>query len=95
MSKVLDKVELENHLAQMSNWTFDNGAIKRDYQFDNFVTAFGFMTKVALCAEEMNHHPNWSNCYNRVSITLSTHSAGGVTEKDFQLAKRIEQLVEG
>ena len=60
--------------------------------FADFVEAFGFMTRVALLAETANHHPEWSNVYNRVEIDLTTHDAGGITERDFKLAQRINQL---
>lgn len=68
--------------------------LKRTFKFDNFIDAFAFMTKVALIAEKMNHHPNWSNVYNTVEIALNTHDAGNtVTEKDRKLAAAIDKLV--
>ena len=70
-----------------------NNALEATFKFKNFVEAFGFMTKVALLAEKADHHPDWENSYNTVTIRLSTHSAGHVvTEKDVQLATKIEQL---
>lgn len=76
-------------------WTEENNSLVREFEFKNFVQAFGFMTKVALIAEKMDHHPNWENVYNKVKISLNTHSAGGVvTEKDHSLAKAISKLVE-
>lgn len=73
-------------------WEFVEGrqAVHKRFVFRDFVEAFGFMTKVALAAEAMNHHPEWTNVWNRVDITLTTHDAGGVTDKDVQLALRIE-----
>lgn len=76
-----------------SGWTAQNNALNRDFQFDDFVSAFGFMTKVALLAEKADHHPHWHNVYNRVSISLTTHDAGNtVTDKDVALATAINTL---
>lgn len=75
-------------------WKEENDKLTRTFKFDNFVEAFGFMTKVAFLAEKMDHHPNWSNVYNTVDIELTTHDAGNtVTEKDRKLAKAIDGLV--
>ncbi len=74
-------------------WTEKNDKLVKTFEFNNFVEAFGFMTKVAIIAEKMNHHPNWSNVYNKVSIELTTHDAGGlVTDKDRELAKAIDAI---
>ena len=74
-------------------WKEENHSLNRSFEFRDFVQAFAFMTKVALVAEKMNHHPNWSNAYNKVTISLSTHDAGNtVTEKDRKLAEKIDQL---
>ena len=74
-------------------WTEENNQLTRNFVFRNFTEAFGFMTKVALIAEKMDHHPNWSNVYNKVTIHLSTHDAGNiVTEKDRKLAASIDKL---
>jgi len=74
-------------------WTEKNDKLVKIFEFNNFVEAFGFMTKVAIIAEKMDHHPNWSNVYNKVSIELSTHDAGGiVTAKDRELAKAIDAI---
>ncbi len=74
-------------------WTEKNNKLIKTFEFDNFVEAFGFMTKVAIIAEKKNHHPNWSNVYNKVSIELSTHDAGDiVTDKDRELAKAIDAI---
>jgi 4a-hydroxytetrahydrobiopterin dehydratase len=75
-------------------WIEENNTLKAEFEFEDFKQAFAFMTKVALLAESMNHHPNWSNVYNKVIIQLSTHDAGDVvTEKDHQLASEIDKLV--
>ena len=75
-------------------WTETDNKLKAEFQFDNFVEAFAFMTKVALCAEKMDHHPSWSNTYNKVVIELSTHDAGDiVTGRDHKLAKAIDKLI--
>ena len=71
----------------------DMKKIKKEFKFESFVHAFGFMSKVALMAEKMNHHPEWSNVYNRVEILLSTHDADGLTERDMKLAKSIDNLL--
>lgn len=74
-------------------WTEENNRLKKSFQFKDFKEAFGFMTKVALVAEKMNHHPMWTNVYNRVSFELSTHDAGDVvTDLDRQLAADIDKL---
>lgn len=75
-------------------WTEKDNILKAEFQFNNFVEAFGFMTKVAILAEKMDHHPKWTNVYNFVSIELSTHDAGNiVTEKDHKLANAIDKLL--
>lgn len=75
------------------SWNEENHRLKKTFQFNDFVEAFAFMTKVAIIAEKMNHHPNWSNVYNKVSIELSTHDAGNiVTDKDRKLAEAIDNL---
>jgi 4a-hydroxytetrahydrobiopterin dehydratase len=75
-------------------WIEKNNVLKAEFQFDDFVSAFAFMTKVAMMAEKMDHHPFWTNVYNKVTIELSTHDAGDiVTEKDHKLAREIDKLV--
>ncbi|MFY7789251.1 MAG: 4a-hydroxytetrahydrobiopterin dehydratase [Thermoflexibacteraceae bacterium] len=79
---------------ETTQWVEQNNRLCRTFVFKNFVEAFGFMTKVALIAETQNHHPDWTNVYNRVTIQLNTHDAGGiVTEKDWQLAKAIDHVL--
>ena len=76
-------------------WTPDDDRhITKTFQFADFAAAFAFMRRVAEAAEALDHHPDWRNCYNRVEIRLSTYSAGGLTELDFQLARRIEGLID-
>jgi len=75
-------------------WQEKNNTLYKKFSFSNFIEAFAFMTKVAIVAEKMNHHPNWSNVYNTVEISLNTHDAGDiVTEKDYELAKSIDGLI--
>ena len=95
MVQKLSPSELDTALAGLDGWTFDEKveAIGRQFRFKNFSEAFAFMTRVALAAEAMGHHPDWSNVYDKVSIALSTHDAGGVTKKDVELAERISKLV--
>lgn len=88
----LNEDEIATKLAALNGWSFKNGKLHREYQFTDFVAAFGFMTSAALCAEAMNHHPDWSNVYNKVKIDLNTHDAGGVTALDFTLATKMEAL---
>ncbi|HEY9554171.1 4a-hydroxytetrahydrobiopterin dehydratase [Allosphingosinicella sp.] len=90
----LDTAGREAALKELSDWTFDaeRDAIKRSFKFRDFNEAFGFMTRVALAAESANHHPDWSNVWNRVDIVLTTHDAGGLTRRDVDLAKTIETL---
>jgi 4a-hydroxytetrahydrobiopterin dehydratase len=91
---VLSESERAAALAGLAGWTFDearNGIAKR-FVFADFSAAFAFMTRVALAAEKADHHPEWSNVWNKVDILLSTHSAGGVTQKDIALAREIEAL---
>ena len=93
---LLGDAERESALAALSGWAYDGDrrGIVRAFRFADFSAAFAFMTRVALAAEKADHHPDWSNVWNRVDILLSTHSEGGVTEKDIALAKVIDQLAE-
>ncbi len=84
--------EVERRLAELDGWTIRSGKLHKDFTFDSFVRAFGFMSSVALVAESMDHHPEWFNVYNRVSIDLTTHEAGGISHKDFELAARADEL---
>jgi len=85
-----------NALAdELPQWSLVDGKLHRELRFADFNEAFGFMTRVALIAETMGHHPEWSNVWNRVVIYLTTHDAGGLSSWDVQLAQRIDQLVSG
>jgi 4a-hydroxytetrahydrobiopterin dehydratase len=91
----LTDTERETVLRGLPDWSYDAGlgAIQREFRFRDFGEAFGFMTRVALLAEKAGHHPDWSNVYNRVTITLSTHDAGGLTANDTMLAAEINELL--
>jgi 4a-hydroxytetrahydrobiopterin dehydratase len=89
----LNQQEIDERLGNLHHdWVQDGDSIKRDFVFENFVLAFGFMTTVAIEADNADHHPDWQNVYNKVSISLSTHEAGGLTEQDFSLATKIDGL---
>jgi len=78
--------------ATLPAWTVDGEHLKRSFRFGNFVEAFGFMASIALLAEKADHHPEWFNVYNKVDIALTTHDAGGLSERDVSLAKAIDSL---
>ena len=86
--------EREAALGRLKGWVYDEGkdAISHEFKFKDFSEAFAFMTRVALLAQAADHHPEWSNVYNKVSIALSTHDAGGLTAKDVSLAEAIDRL---
>lgn len=92
MKKLSDQ-EIEKNLETLEGWSYTEEGIQTSFEFENFREAFTLMTRIAFEAEVMNHHPNWTNVYNTLEITLSTHDVGGVTEKDFKLAKAIEDIV--
>jgi 4a-hydroxytetrahydrobiopterin dehydratase len=92
--KALDDREVESRMTRLTGWQLDDGKLHRDFQFANFVEAFGFMTQVALVAEKMDHHPEWSNVYNRVSVDLTTHDVDGITELDFALALEMQSIAD-
>lgn len=86
--------EVETRLDEAPGWSFTGGKLRRELTFGDFVEAFGFMSSLALIAEKMDHHPEWQNVYNRVTIELQTHDAGGITDLDFELAKAANRLAE-
>jgi 4a-hydroxytetrahydrobiopterin dehydratase len=90
----LDPAARQERLATLDGWqvTDDHRGLRRQFVFDDFVQAFGFMTQVSLLAERANHHPEWSNVYNRVDILLTTHEADGLSERDVSLAQEIDRL---
>ena len=89
----LSEAEISQRLTHLPLWQLHNGALHRSLVFKNFIEAFGFMAQVAILAEKANHHPEWSNVYKRVEINLSTHEVGGISERDFNLAERIDRLL--
>ncbi|MBL4848125.1 MAG: 4a-hydroxytetrahydrobiopterin dehydratase [Planctomycetes bacterium] len=95
MSGVLSEAELGAALEGLSPWALSEGRLRRELTFADFSEAFAFMTRVAALAEEQGHHPDWTNVYNRVSIALWTHDAGGITARDVTLARGIEALLLG
>ena len=88
----MSESEIAENLAKISGWELRDAKLYKKFQFKNFIEAFGFMAQVALYAEKADHHPDWMNVYNCVEVNLNTHDAGGVTEKDFKLAKVMDSL---
>jgi 4a-hydroxytetrahydrobiopterin dehydratase len=95
MRNLQQSQDIESFIKKNNGWkkAEDRSALQKSFSFSNFNEAFGFMTRVALKAEKMDHHPEWFNVYNRVDITLSTHDAGGITELDFKLAEFMDAVV--
>ena len=91
-AKKLSEAEVQANLANAKGWSLVNGKLHRAFQCKDFVAAFGNMTRVALVAESMNHHPEWSNVWNKVVIDLNTHSVSGISELDFTLAGKINEI---
>lgn len=96
MAKKLTADERRDALGSLDGWAEADGrdAIQKTFQFKSFNQAFGFMTRAALAAEKMDHHPEWFNVYNRVEVTLATHDAGGVTDLDIKLARFMEKAAD-
>ncbi len=90
--KPLSDDEIAARLESLPTWQVREGRLVRSYKFPNFVQAMGWMVSAALVAEKLNHHPNWSNVWNRVEVELWTHDAGAITELDFALADKMEAL---
>jgi 4a-hydroxytetrahydrobiopterin dehydratase len=90
MLKLSDS-DVQAALAKLPEWRLVEGKLHREYKFADFIHAFGFMTTAALAIEKKNHHPEWSNVYNRVTVDLTTHDSGGITSKDVDLAKLLDQ----
>ena len=88
----LDADDIAKRLTGIPGWTLRGGKLHREYKFADFVEAFGFMARVALVAERMDHHPEWQNTWNAVVVDLTTHDAGGITAKDVELAAAMERL---
>ena len=89
----LSTAEIEKELENLDGWELNENALETTFEFQNFREAFTLMTRIAFECEQLNHHPDWTNVYNRLHIRLSTHDAGGVTQRDFDLAQTIESLV--
>jgi len=90
--KALSKEQIEEKLKEIEQWEYVDNSLRTSLEFNSFKDAFSFMTRIAFEAEKLNHHPNWTNVYNYLEINLSTHDADGVTDKDFTLAKIIDDL---
>lgn len=92
--ELLDEVRLGQALDGLPGWQLCDGKLRREFLFADFVSAFGFMSQAALVAERMNHHPEWCNVYRRVQVALTTHEAGGVTQRDLDLAAAMDRLAD-
>ena len=88
----LNDEQVSEALADLSGWEIADGKLHREFKFGDFVEAFGFMSRVALAAERMDHHPEWFNVYNRVVVDLRTHDCDGISDRDFALAGTIDKL---
>ena len=91
----LSEQQIAADLQNLNGWSVENGNLHRVFEFKDFTHAFAFMTRVALDAEKMDHHPDWSNSWNKVTVDLCTHSEGGLTRNDFDLAGKIQQIYAG
>jgi len=91
----LSSEEVKQKLAGVDGWRIEGDSLKKDLKFAGFSEAMEFMNKLAVEAEKMSHHPDWSNSYNKISISLTTHSAGGITNNDFKLAQQADQIARG
>ena len=87
--------QIEGNLNDLPGWQLKDEKLHRELKFKNFIEAWGFMTQAAILAESMDHHPEWSNVYSRVTIDLTTHEAGGISQRDFDLAQRINDVLSG
>lgn len=92
MSK-LSEVQIKEQMQQIDGWDYADNALHTTIEFSDFKDCFTVMTRIAFEAELLNHHPDWNNVYNKLSISLSTHEAGGLTEKDFSLAQIIDKII--
>lgn len=90
--KNLSTEEIKRELKQLSDWVYTDECIEKTFTYSDFKTAFAVMTRIAFEAEAQGHHPDWTNVYNTINIKLNTHDAGGVTQKDFELAHAIEKI---
>ena len=92
MPDKLSDSDIATRLAELEGWAIEDGKLRREFKFANFVEAFGFMTRAAIEAEKMDHHPEWFNVWNKVVVDLTTHSTGGITDLDFELAGKMDSL---
>ena len=92
VSPKLTTSQIENGISNLSCRTVQEEKLHKQKHFDSFIEAFGFMASVALVAESMNHHPEWTNVYNRITIDLTTHDSGGISALDFELARRADEI---
>lgn len=94
MKKNLESQDIESFLIENVTWKIsdDKTAIHKTYKFRDFIEAFGFMTRAAIVAESLNHHPEWYNVYNKVDVKLTTHDTGGISQKDIDLARKMDAL---
>ncbi len=91
-AEMLSETQISEAVASLEGWELRDGKLHREFKFNNFVEAWGFMSRIALLAEKMNHHPEWFNVWNTVRIDLSTHEVGGLSNFDVELAKNINAL---
>jgi 4a-hydroxytetrahydrobiopterin dehydratase len=91
--KKLNENQIQEKLSNISGWSYENGSITKSYKFKNFKEAFATMSRIAFECEAQNHHPNWENVYNSLTIKLNTHDVDGLTQKDFDLATAIEEII--
>ena len=89
----LSDSDIDEELKKLSGWNVKDDKLHKEFQFDNFNQAFGFMTRAAMEIEKMNHHPEWFNVYNRITVDLTTHESGGITNNDVNLAKILNSLL--
>ena len=93
--KKLSGDELDAELSKLEHWKLVDGKLHRELQFENFIEAFAFMTKLAIVAERIDHHPEWTNVYSRVSMSLTTHDTGGISNLDIELARAADHYFGG
>ncbi len=92
-TKKMTKQQITEQLEKLPGWSIKNGNLHHTFEFGDFSEAFGFMCRAALVSESMGHHPDWSNVWNKVVVNLSTHSIGGLSNLDFELAEKMQKLV--
>ncbi len=91
LTKLTDE-QIKKELSSLSGWSVVNGKLHKDFVFQDFIEAFGFMSRAAIHIEKMNHHPEWFNVYNKLKVELVTHDAGGITQNDINLARTLNSL---